>query len=332
MTIKRRLSGWLVGLALLLAGPAVHAFAEAENENASIEAIGAIRLTGAYFHYPDVPYVLPEDDDGLAAGEFRLILEGNLWQVDYDVNFFADLSRVPEPLCPDYSDASDSSRNSNSGTFNTAGSYKSPYRTTYLTWTYWDDGPINGQLGLDYFSIYYQRSPMDITVGRFPVNYSVTNIFTPNDFFVPFSASAINKIYKPGVDAVRLGFSAGTFTNVEIVGVMGNNEDDVPSWAQSALLARASTVALNIEWSVLGGKLAERWFVGASIQGEAGPIGIRVEGHAGFPDQDGDGFLNNDEDETIQSDIYGRLSAGLEAMFPWQNAMIGLEYAFYSDG
>ena len=150
MIIRPWIHSWIIGLALLLAGPTVQAFAEAENENASIEAIGALRLTGAYFHYPDVPCVFPENDDGLGAGEFRIILEGNLGKVDYDLNFWADVSRVPQSITW--------------GAFDTAGSYSSPYRTTYLSWTYWDDGPMNGQLGLDYFSVYYEAAPVDLTV------------------------------------------------------------------------------------------------------------------------------------------------------------------------
>ena len=67
MTTNRWCHSWIIGLALVLTGPAVHAFAAAENDNASIEAIGAMRLTGAYFHYPDVPCVFPETDDGLGG-------------------------------------------------------------------------------------------------------------------------------------------------------------------------------------------------------------------------------------------------------------------------
>jgi hypothetical protein len=313
----------LPGIALFLAawltaGSAL-AIGEAEKNGYSIEAIGAGRLTGAYMHFPDVEGVFPEDDDALGAGVFRLILEGDLKEVAYELNFYTDLSRVPTAVT--------------GGTFDTVSSFDTPYRTRYLSWNYWQDGTINGQLGLDSISVHYLKDPVAITVGRFPINYAVTNIFTPNDFFVPFSASAINKIYKPGVDALRLGIATGTLSAVEFVGVMGYGDDDVPAWGQSAVLVRANTVLWNFEWALIGGKVAERWVVGASLQGEAGPIGIRAEGHAGFPDEDADGLLNDvDGNGDELDDIHGRFSFGLDVPFTWHNANIAAEYAFYSDG
>jgi hypothetical protein len=247
-------------------------FAEAEKEGYSIEAIGAGRLIGAFMHFPDVPGVYPEGDDSLQSGVFRTILSGDLKEkVTYELNFYADLTRTPEGF-------------GTGGAFATVGSFETPYRTPYLQWDYWENGKINGQLGLDRLLLGFTWDRLSISVGRYPINYSVTQVFTPNDFFAPFSATAINKIYKPGVDALRFSFAPGLLSTIELVGVMGKDDDDIPSWSQSALLLRTSAVFLNFEWTLLGGKLAERWMVGAALQGEVGPISIRSEGHAGFPD------------------------------------------------
>ena len=123
----------------------------------------------------------------------------------------------------------------------------------------------------------------------------MTSILRPNDFFAPFSATAINTVYKPGVDALRLNLSLGTFSGIEVVRVIGYEADGDPTWGRSALLARASTVEWDFEWALLGGKVAERWVAGASLQGELGPIALRGEGHAGFADADGDGRLDSDD-------------------------------------
>jgi hypothetical protein len=323
MTARHCALRWIAGLTFLLATATTQAFVEADNDNASIEAIGSIDLIGAYLHYPEVNNDLGEDifgdDDGLGSGVFRILLDGNIYDVDYELNFYNDLSRVPISFTK--------------GSFDTVSSFYSPYRTSYLSWTYWEDGPVTGQLGLDSISIHYEKSPIALTVGRFPVNYSVTNLYAPNDFFVPYSASAVSTVYKPGVDAIRLGVATSPFAGFEFVGVLGTNSDDNVTWNESALLLRAHMVRLNTEWALLGGKLAERWIVGASIQGEAGPIGIRTEGHVGFPDRDGDGVLDeDDEDDASTAGIYGRVAFGLEVLFPWHNTMLELEYAFYSDG
>ena len=158
-----------------------------------------------------------------------------------------------------------------------------------------------------------------LDVGRLPVNYAVTQMFTPNDFFAPFSATAINKAYKPGVDALRLSFGLGQLSSLDVVGVFN------PDWAEVALLARPSVVLWGVEWAALGGKLAERWVAGASLQGDAGPIGLRAEGHVGFPDRDGDGLVPGE-------DVHVRVAAGPNVNFDWQSAMLGAEYAFFSDG
>ncbi|MCP4604803.1 MAG: hypothetical protein GY847_30500 [Proteobacteria bacterium] len=309
-------------IAILIAPSIALAIVEAESDSGdySIEAIGSSRLTGAFLHYPDVPELFPNGDDGLAAGVIRLILEGNLGSLmDYEVNFYTDLSQVPSAQL--------------GGAFATAGSFGSPYRYKHLSWDFWKDGSVGGQLGLDRVALNLHIDPVDISVGRMPINYSVTTMFAPNDFFAPFSATAINTIYKPGVDALRIGVATGMLSSVEIAGVMGYADGDVPAWSQSALILRANTVLWNFEWALLGGKLAERWVAGASAQGEVGPIGIRGEGHVGFPDRDGRGGIDDlDQDNKSNDNIYGRLATGLDVLFAWRNASVGADYMFVTDG
>jgi hypothetical protein len=293
--------------------------ARSEDGDYSIEAIGMGRLTGAYMHFPNEPILYPNGDDGLAAMVLRLILEGDLGSfVDYEANFFTDISRVP-PL-------------GLQGAFATAGSTQSRYRYEHLSWRYWEDGAIEGQMGLDRFVFDINADPMTISMGRMPINYSVTNIFTPNDFFAPFSVTAINTIYKPGVDALRVTVATGMLSTIEISGVLGY-DDAVPAWGQSAVIAHLRTVVLDYEWALLGGKLAQRWVVGASAQGAAGPVGIRFEGHVGFPDIEGNFELDDiDGDEREEDGIHTRLALGLDVPFEWHNASIGMDYMYISDG
>ncbi|WAS91895.1 hypothetical protein [Nannocystis punicea] len=51
----------------------------------------------------------------------------------------------------------------------------------------------------------------------------------------------------------------------------------------ASLLARAGFVGGGFEWGILCGKVAERWVVGGSAQGDAGPIGLRGGWRNGGP-------------------------------------------------
>jgi len=290
----------------------------------SLQATGSLRITGAFLHYPDgAAGLLPAEGDGLAAAVARLLLEGGLAaRVDYRANLFFELSRSPAAL--------------GGGALATAGSFASPYRNSRLAWDAWESGAVAGRLGLDRLSVDVHLAPLELSVGRMPLNYSVTQILTPNDLFAPFSAAAINKVYKPGVDALRLNHALGPLASLELAAVMGSDAAGVPRWAQTALLTRASAVAWGVQWAVLGGKLAERWFVGASLQGEAGPLGLRAEGHVGFPDIDGDGRLDADEPQDYDS-VPGRrvhlhAAAGVDHTFDWRSLNLAFEAMYLSDG
>lgn len=317
-------SALALGAVLLLLSEPASAIGSAENEEGDIsfEAIGSQRLTGAYLYYREMPAPLPQESDGLLGSVSRLVLTGDLgWTWSYEANLFLDLSRLPTGLV--------------GGAFASAGSYEgvSPYRTEYLSWRFWEDGTIRGTMGIDRLSFEALAEPVVLTVGRFPINYSVTNIFTPNDFFAPFTPTAINTVYKPGVDALRFNLALGAMSGLEVAQVAGYRQNGEPSWSRSALLARANTVFWDFEWALLGGKLAERWVSGLSFQGEIGPLNFRGEGHVGFADQDGDGTLDGDERRpTGRDDVHLRAAGGIDVPFEWHNATIAAEYAFLSDG
>ncbi len=313
----------LAGATTALPDPAL-AIGSAENEDGdvTIEAIGSQRLTAATLHFRDQPPPLPQKDDGLLGSVTRLLLTGDLGEVwTYEANLFLDLSRQPEGAV--------------GGAFASAGSLgaTTPYRSSLLSGEIWQDESYRGAMGIDRLSFDALVDPLKLTAGRFPVNYSVTSMLTPNDFFAPFSATAINTIYKPGVDAVRLHLAVGPLSGIEVVRVAGYRSNGEPNWARSALVARANTVLWDFEWALIGGKLAERWVAGGSLQGDIGPMNLRAEGHAGFADQNGDGTLDGaDVRPTGRDDVHARMAAGIDVPFEWHNASIAAEYAFVSDG
>ncbi|MEE9384326.1 MAG: hypothetical protein V3V08_13055 [Nannocystaceae bacterium] len=288
----------------------------------SMGAAGSVRMTGAYMHFPELDLPLPPADDGLGGSVVRLMLDGGLGRfLDYELNAFGDLARG----------------SAMGGSFGTAGAVAGPYRSRYLEWDYWDEGAVDGSLGLDRANLLFLAEPYEVQIGRFPINYSVTAIFAPNDFFAPFSTTAINKIYKPGVDAVHLGVAPGPLSTWSVDAVMGHDtDDDTPSWSHSALLLRASTVRWNVEWAAMGGKLAQRWVIGGTTQGQLGPVGFRAEGHAGVRDgsreRSTDGPGGAEGAEGAEDSVHGRVVGGLDLPLSWRGAMAGVEYMYVSQG
>ncbi|HVI04295.1 MAG TPA: hypothetical protein VM869_36655 [Enhygromyxa sp.] len=276
---------------------------------------GSLRLTGSFLHFDDEPQLFPNGDDAMALAVGMIIVEADAGRhVHFSFNGFAELSRSPFGA-------------GLSGTFASTGSTRSAYRTRYLTWRYWESGSVVGQLGIDRAAMRLSFDSINLDLGRFPITYSVTGMFSTNDFFAPFSATAINRIYKPGVDAIRVSAGIGPTSSVDVIGVLGYDlQSDRPSWGHSAVLTRAAVVGAGFEWAALGGKVSQRWVAGGSLQGDAGPINLRAEFHVGIPDEEGDGHDRDDRP------IYGRVAGGPSMMFAWQNAVLSAEYLFASDG
>lgn len=276
---------------------------------------GSLRLTGSYLHFDDEPLLFPSGDDALLVTVGRILLEADAGKhVHFSFNGFGELAR--SPLAGGLQ-----------GTFASPGSTGSAYRTRYLSWTYWESGAVLGSLGVDRAAMRLRFDSISLDIGRFPITYAVTGMFTTNDFFAPFSATAVNRIYKPGVDAIRLSAGIGPTASVDVLGALGYDpHSDRPSWAHTAVFTRAAIVGAGFEWAALGGKVSQRWVAGGSLQGDAGPINLRAEFHVGFPDAEGDGRDASDQR------IYGRVAAGPSMMFAWQNAVVSAEYLYASDG
>ncbi len=298
---------------------------------------GSARLTSAFFHGYEQPEPLQIEDDALVAGIFRMLVDHRVNDiVSVESNVFLEIARAPASF-------------SGGGNIPTAGSTESAYRLGYLSLPFWREGTVTGQLGVDRLALGLDVGRVSIMLGRFPINHTVSNFFTPNDLYAPFSAAAINRIYKPGVDAMSVSVLLGNFSSLEFVGALGYaggcgeigggdpdaysisfNGNCVPTWSQSSITSRISAVKWGVEWAAMGGKVAERWIAGGSLQGSVGPVNLRAEGHAGFPDADGDGKILEDNDG--ERAIYGRVAGGFDIGFVWRNANIAAEYAYFSSG
>ena len=81
----------------------LYAIFDAEDEDYNIEMTGSLRLMSAFLHYPRLPASVDLKDEGIGTGVIRLILDGewsDYWS--FELNAYADLSRVPDSMHPRY--------------------------------------------------------------------------------------------------------------------------------------------------------------------------------------------------------------------------------------
>jgi len=144
---------------------------------------------------------------------------------------------------------------------------------------------VAAQLALDRLNLQLSLPKVTIVAGRQAVSLATSYFFTPNDFFVPFAATAFFRLYKPGVDALRVDIEAGELTEINLIAAL---EDIIePDVDEVTAIARGSTVFGPMELAVLGGKVPGRWIAGAAFQGEVSDwFSIRGEGHVAITDDD----------------------------------------------
>ncbi|MBN1551021.1 hypothetical protein JW979_06115 [bacterium] len=242
---------------------------------------GSGRFLGMYADNPDEGNFYPNATDTLCASVLRLIGEVDFSpSLYFEVNTVHDWNRLTfQPV---------------NQAFQTGGQISNDYRHPDGEWTWQDadhDGyTVQGVSAIDRCFFTVKLNKMDMTLGRQPINLGNCFFFTPNDFFQPYSAQAFNRVYKPGVDALRLQYYTGQLSQISLIGVCGYKDHD-PDWTSSALLIRGNQVFGIFEISGMAGKLDSRNILGIGIQGEIGNWGIRSEMNQSFPDENHPDYL-----------------------------------------
>ncbi|HBC56184.1 MAG TPA: hypothetical protein DCZ03_03390, partial [Gammaproteobacteria bacterium] len=91
----------------------------------------------------------------------------------------------------------------------------------------------NGVLVLDQFDLSYENQNFRVRVGRQAIGLATTFYFSPNDFFAPFAPQTFYRVFRSGVDAVRVTWFTGELSELEWMYVLGYE--------------RASTVSLEFD-------------------------------------------------------------------------------------
>ena len=109
------------------------------------------------------------------------------------------------------------SSNTHSGPFALSPNVANVGEALPLSYTLIDDGGAQALLRADRLVLTYEVGALRLKVGRQALSFGQGRVFTPLDRVSPFSPAAVDREYKPGVDAARLdGFwgVAGEWTLV----------------------------------------------------------------------------------------------------------------------
>ncbi|MBN2061907.1 MAG: hypothetical protein JW882_15970 [Deltaproteobacteria bacterium] len=180
---------------------------------------------------------------------------------------------------------------------------------------------------LDRLNVAYSYDRFDFTLGRQPINLATTFYFSPNDFFAPFAAQTFYRVYKPGVDALRVEVRIGDLSRLSLMSVLGYGTEagsdtkwsDEPDLERTSCLGRLSAVFGDFEYGLLGGTVRDKKVIGLSAQGEVFKwLGVRAEGHYADPD-------------SPLFDSWSEICIGIEHR--WQNSLdLRFEYFHHGSG
>jgi len=143
-------------------------------------------------------------------------------------------------------------------------------------------------VSLDRLNLQYQSERLIIKAGRLPVNLSRSSYFAPFDWFAPFSAETFYRVYKPGVDALRLDLDMSSLSHLSLIQVQGYQIDPTSNsgWSQRADTQRQSRLMQlsltqgNFQWDALAARVRGRKLLGMAVQGELWQwLGLRAEGY-----------------------------------------------------
>lgn len=246
---------------------AAEGFYEHSDESGSFEARGFLDFTGGYSSNPDLQLFYKNRYDHSYGAAARLLANGTVgpeFGFEFNGVAYGYGSTASIPFVADVE------------------------RSSAAEWTMRDTDQSRIHLAIDHLNLRFTSGGEDLIVGRQAINFASCFYFTPNDFFAPFSAQTFFRVYKPGVDALRLEVKLGELSQLSLVAALGYTPDKTgangwsasPDGARNSYLAKVSTAFANFQWSALAGRVADATIIGGSLQGEVFHwLGIRGEGH-----------------------------------------------------
>ncbi len=127
--------------------------------------------------------------------------------------------------------------------------------------------------GFDRLAVDFERGRWEVVAGRQAISWATTLYLTPADPFSPFSPSDPFREYRGGVDALRIRFSPGPFSEVETV----VRPARTPAGTTLTALARGQTLLGNWAVGAWGGMLDDEAAGAAFATGAIGATAVRAD-------------------------------------------------------
>ena len=152
----------------------------------------------------------------------------------------------------------------------------------------------------------------DLVIGRQPVSWATTLILTPADPFSPFDPADPFREYRPGVDAARLRYYRGSFTQFEVVARPARQGDR----ETLTMLGRVSSNRGGWDLGAWGGVVHDTFGAAAFLSGSVGLWALRAEG----------------EVRDLEDRLVARGTVGLDRTFPLAGRDLYLVIEYQRDG
>jgi hypothetical protein len=191
-------------------------------------------------------------------------------------------------------------------------------RLTPLRKTWSGDSGFADRLQLDRCNLQISRWGVDWTVGRQAVGFGRMLIFSPLDVIAPFAPDAIDRVSRPGVDALRAVRYFGTAGHIGAVAVLGDSSD------HHSGLATFSANSHGIDLLAMAGSLRSRPMLGFGLAGEVSGLGLKGEM----------AFYHGRKDDPPKGDLHQDfVIAGTELWYRFANDLVIVaQYLFNGAG
>ena len=143
----------------------------------------------------------------IAIGDVRLKLEGShksRWKWQFHLHTQGMVSSFPNAM----------------EAMGTAGSARPPRSLPLQTFRP-DDPTFYLYHEVDRLNVRARFGPVDLILGRQPISFGVGFVWQPADLVGTFSPLAVDREYKPGVDALRVNWAVGAFSELALVVAAG---------------------------------------------------------------------------------------------------------------
>ncbi len=151
-----------------------------------------------------------------------------------------------------------------------------------LQWTLEESDHVRWTHRFDRLNVAWAPAgPIEVVAGRLTASWATTLFLTPADPFLPFDPSDPFRVYRGGVDAVRVQYFPGPLSDVDLI-VRPTEFGAATEWSA---LVRGRTVWRHWEVSAWTGVLYDR---PAAALGAAGGVGsVSVRGEVTVQDREG---------------------------------------------